>query len=129
MCLPPCHPSQFQLGRRHWPPFHRIPPCAAAREFAPNATREPARRRTACHRERLALFDLRKLSPVEQNVGIVAFIDRSEDEIEAEINGDGEPGTAELVVAKHRYGPTRDITLTFNPEYARFDNRNDASHM
>ena len=29
-------------------------------------------------------------------------------------------GEAELIVAKHRNGPTRDITLAFNPEYTRF---------
>lgn len=79
--------------------------------------------------ERPTLFDLRKLGPFEQIADIVMFIDRTEAEIEAEINDNGEPGTAELIVAKHRYGPTCDITLTFNPEYARFDNRNDASHM
>ena len=29
-------------------------------------------------------------------------------------------GTAELIVAKHRNGPTKDITLAFNPEYTKF---------
>lgn len=79
--------------------------------------------------ERPTLSDLRNWVPVEQDADIIMFIERSENEVEDEINGNGKPGTAELIVAKHRNSPICDITLTFSPEYARFDNRNDASHM
>lgn len=76
-----------------------------------------------------ALSDLRNWVPVEQDADIIMFIDRSENEVEDEINGNGKPETVELIVAKHRNGPIRDITLTFSPEYARFDNRTDTIHM
>lgn len=79
--------------------------------------------------ERPTLSDLRNWVPVEQDADIIMFIERSEDEVEDEINGGGEPGTAELIVAKHRNGPICDITLMFSPEYVRFDNHNDVSHM
>ena len=42
------------------------------------------------------------------------------DEMEAESEDRPDLGTAELIVAKHRNGPTRDITLAFNAEYTRF---------
>ena len=48
------------------------------------------------------------------------FIDRSMDEMEAESEDRPDLGTAELIVAKHRNGPTRDIKLAFNAEYTRF---------
>lgn len=79
--------------------------------------------------ERPTLSDLRNWVPVEQDADIIMFIDRSENKVEDEINGNGKPETAELIVAKHRNGPIRDITLTFSPEYARFDNHTDAFHM
>lgn len=79
--------------------------------------------------ERPTLSDFRNWVPVEQDADIIMFIDRSENEVEDEINGNGKPGTAELIVAKHRNGPIRDITLRFNPEFARFDNHTDAFHM
>lgn len=55
------------------------------------------------------------------------FIDRPEDEIRAGINGCGELETAELIIAKRRNGPTRDVMLSFAPEYARFDSCIDVS--
>ena len=44
------------------------------------------------------------------------------DEIEAESDDRPDLGTAELIVAKHRNGPTRDIPLAFNPEFTKFMN-------
>lgn len=79
--------------------------------------------------ERPTLSDLHKWVPVEQDADIIMYIDRPENEVEDEINGGGEPGTADLIVAKHRNGPMRDITLMFSPECVRFDNRNNVSHM
>ena len=50
----------------------------------------------------------------------VGEISRSMDETEAESEDRPDLGTAQLIVAKHRNGPTRDIDLAFNPEYTRF---------
>ena len=79
--------------------------------------------------KRPMLSDLRESGSIEQDADIVMFIDRSMDEMEAETDGRPDWGTAELIVAKHRNGATRDITLSFNPEYTKFGNYIDASQI
>ena len=64
--------------------------------------------------------DLRESGSTEQDADIVMFIDRSMDEIEAEQDGRPPLNTADLIVAKHRNGPTRDIRLAFIPDYTSF---------
>ena len=71
-------------------------------------------------KKRPMLSDLRESGSIEQDADIVMFIDRSMDEIEGESDDRPDYGTAELIVAKHRNGPTRDIKLAFNPEITRF---------
>lgn len=71
-------------------------------------------------KKRPVLSDLRESGSIEQDADIVMFIDRSMDEMEASSDGRPDLGTAELIVAKHRNGPTRDIRLAFNPEITRF---------
>ena len=71
-------------------------------------------------KKRPMLSDLRESGSIEQDADIVMFIDRSMDEAEAESDGRPDLGTAELIVAKHRNGPTRDIQLAFNAEYTKF---------
>lgn len=71
-------------------------------------------------KKRPMLSDLRESGSIEQDADIVMFIDRSMDEVEAESEDRPDLGTAELIVAKHRNGPTKDIPLAFNPEYTRF---------
>ena len=71
-------------------------------------------------KKRPMLSDLRESGSIEQDADIVMFIDRSMDEMEAESDDRPDLGTAELIVAKHRNGPTRDIPLAFNAEYTRF---------
>ena len=71
-------------------------------------------------KKRPQLSDLRESGSIEQDADIVMFIDRSMDEIEAEQDGRPDLGTADLIVAKHRNGPTRDIKLAFVSEYTRF---------
>ncbi len=78
-------------------------------------------------KKRPMLADLRESGSIEQDADIVMFIDRSMDETEAEDSGRPELGTATLIVAKHRNGPTRDITMSFNPEFTKFGDFFDAS--
>ena len=73
-------------------------------------------------KKRPQLSDLRESGSIEQDADIVMFIDRSTNDLEAEEEARPRKGTAELIVAKHRNGPQRDITLAFNPEYTRFAN-------
>ena len=71
-------------------------------------------------KKRPMLSDLRESGSIEQDADIVMFIDRSMDEVEAESDDRPDMGMAELIVAKHRNGPTRDIKLAFNAEFTRF---------
>jgi replicative DNA helicase len=71
-------------------------------------------------KKRPMLSDLRESGSIEQDADIVMFIDRSMDAIEAESDGRPDAGTADIIVAKHRNGPTRDIKLAFNADFTRF---------
>ncbi len=65
------------------------------------------------------LSDLRDSGAIEQDADLVIFIHRPEyDDREDE----SKRGVAEIMLAKHRNGPTGDIHLRFNREYTRFDN-------
>ncbi len=79
--------------------------------------------------KRPMLSDLRESGSIEQDADIVMFIDRSMDEEEAMIDGRPELGTAEIQVAKHRNGPTKDVTLAFRGEYTCFSDFVDASRV
>jgi len=64
------------------------------------------------------LSDLRESGSIEQDADVVMFIDREET-----WNPDTEKkGIGDLIVAKHRNGPTGDIRLAFIPEIASFRN-------
>lgn len=77
--------------------------------------------------KRPMLSDLRESGSIEQDADIVMFLDRSTSEAEAESDKRPDWGMAELIVAKHRNGPTRDIKLTFIPEFTKFTNHFDDS--
>lgn len=70
--------------------------------------------------KRPMLSDLRESGSIEQDADIVMFLDRSTSEAEAESDKRPDLGEAELIVAKHRNGPTRDIKLAFNGDYTKF---------
>lgn len=70
--------------------------------------------------KRPMLADLRESGSIEQDADIVMFIDRSVNEVEAEEEGRPDYGTATLIVAKHRNGPTKDIPMAFNPQQVKF---------
>ena len=71
--------------------------------------------------KRPRLSDLRESGALEQDADLVAFIHRQNASRQKEaMNFDD--GTAELIVAKHRNGPTDSIYFTFLDAYARFEN-------
>ena len=80
-------------------------------------------------KKRPQLSDLRESGSIEQDADIVMFIDRSMDEAEAENENRPDLNTADLIVAKHRNGPTRDIKLAFQPDYTRFMDYIDESRV
>jgi replicative DNA helicase len=66
--------------------------------------------------KRPMLSDLRESGSLEQDADMVILLHR-EDMYEREST---RPGEADLIVAKHRNGPTRDITVAFQGHYSRF---------
>jgi len=72
---------------------------------------------------RPVLSDLRDSGAIEQDADLVMFIYRAEmyrSVIDSEEGA--EEGLAELMLAKHRNGPTGNIKLAFHKQYTRFDN-------
>ena len=63
-----------------------------------------------------AMSDLRESGSLEQDADMVILLHR-DDVYEREST---RPGEADLIVAKHRNGPTRDITVAFQGHYSRF---------
>jgi replicative DNA helicase len=62
------------------------------------------------------LSDLRESGALEQDADLIMFLARKEN------TPDSEAGTTDLVIGKHRNGPTGRLELVFNAEYTRFDN-------
>lgn len=68
------------------------------------------------HDKRPLLSDLRESGTIEQDSDVVIFLYRDE----LVVKETEEPGVAEVIVAKHRNGPTATIRLAFLKRYARF---------
>ncbi len=66
--------------------------------------------------KRPLLSDLRESGSIEQDADMVVLLHR-EDVYEKEST---RPGEADLIVAKHRNGPTRDVVVAFQGHYSRF---------
>ena len=66
--------------------------------------------------KRPMLSDLRESGSLEQDADMVLLLHR-EDVYEKEST---RPGEADLIVAKHRNGPTRDVVVAFQGHYSRF---------
>jgi len=66
--------------------------------------------------KRPMVSDLRESGSIEQDADMVILLHR-EDVYEKEST---RPGEADLIVAKHRNGPTRDLTVAFQGHYSRF---------
>ncbi len=76
--------------------------------------------------KRPQLADLRESGAIEQDADIVCFIHRPEYyRITEDERGNSLVGIAEIIVAKHRNGPTGIASMRFDNEYARFQNLDD----
>ncbi len=67
------------------------------------------------------LSDLRESGSIEQDADVVFLVHRPE-----YYEPDDRPGEADIIMAKHRNGPTKTFTLAFNGAKSRFDDMNQA---
>ena len=78
--------------------------------------------------KRPQLSDLRESGAIEQDADMVIFIHRPEYyHIYKDENGRDLRGMAQIIIAKHRNGGVGDVLLTFEKEYARFQNPDDGT--
>ncbi len=86
--------------------------------------------RTGVDGKRPQLSDLRESGAIEQDADMVCFIHRPEYYFKQGSEGWDQSmvGLAEIIVAKHRNGATKTISLHFDQSHARFMNPHDANH-
>lgn len=70
--------------------------------------------------KRPMLSDLRESGAIEQDADVVMFIDRNTDPRPDDDEGRPGKGEAEIIVAKHRNGPTDSCHLAYLSQYTKF---------
>src|SRR3712207_2302203 len=77
--------------------------------------------------KRPQLSDLRESGAIEQDADMVLFVHRPEYyHLFEDEKGNDLRGKAQIIIAKHRKGATGDVLLSFQGQYTRFANPEDA---
>ena len=84
---------------------------------------QPSRALGARQNKLPMLSDLRESGALEQDADVVMFLYRDD----MYNNESPDKGMAEIIVAKHRSGPTGTTQLAFLPQYTRFSDMSRAS--
>ncbi len=71
------------------------------------------------HDKRPMLSDLRESGSIEQDADMVMFLYR-EEYYDREMEDDTKKGVAEVIIAKHRNGPTGSFNVAWMSRYAKF---------
>lgn len=78
--------------------------------------------------KRPQLSDLRESGAIEQDADMVILLHRPEYYgLRVDDKGIDWTGKAQIIIAKHRKGATKDIVLRFHGEYTRFENPDDST--
>ena len=72
--------------------------------------------------KRPIMSDLRESGSIEQDADMVMFLFRPEVYKIEDEEGNTQEGVAEVIIGKHRNGPTGSVFLTFLGQYSRFEN-------
>jgi replicative DNA helicase len=72
--------------------------------------------------KRPIMSDLRESGSIEQDADMVMFLFRPEVYKIEDDEGNTQEGVAEVIIGKHRNGPTGSVFLTFLGQYSRFEN-------
>jgi replicative DNA helicase len=72
--------------------------------------------------KRPIMSDLRESGSIEQDADLVMFLYRPEVYRIEDEEGNTQEGVAEIIIGKHRNGPTGSVFLTFLGQYSRFEN-------
>ena len=72
--------------------------------------------------KRPIMSDLRESGSIEQDADMVMFLFRPEVYKIEDEEGNTQEGVAEIIIGKHRNGPTGSVFLTFLGQYSRFEN-------
>jgi replicative DNA helicase len=72
--------------------------------------------------KRPIMSDLRESGSIEQDADMVMFLYRPEVYRIEDEEGNTQEGVAEIIIGKHRNGPTGSVFLTFLGQYSRFEN-------
>ena len=77
--------------------------------------------------KRPQLSDLRESGSIEQDADMVQFVHRPEyyHIYEDSATGQDLRGMAQIIIAKHRKGATKDVLVSFRGEFTRFANKNE----